>query len=218
MPSFLLQSYGDDFNCNASFAQENRGRGCGFAGRAGGLERGAQMSNLVAGVQRIKVGAAIPFRGVWEQLLGEWGAVLDRYMAQGQDMNAWVRQQGGDLPYWHEKETTDLGFLAAAVWRLGGVALQEYEVTRLSNKGAADLWFKLQGLSCQIEAKGTDSSSVQPDPCTEALNEARSQLVIPPDERADMEKWGQVLICNNRDVSNGDTSRLCVAYSNRRSG
>ena len=134
----------------------------------------------------LKIGEKIPFQEIWHKLMIEWGAVLNDYMRLGQDMNAWVRQRGGDLPYWHAKEETNLGFLAAAVWRLGGVCLQEYEVTRPQNGGAADLWFKVQTLSCQVEAKGTNLASTERDPIEQVLLQARNQLIIPQEEKASM--------------------------------
>ncbi|MDP3722784.1 MAG: hypothetical protein Q8R91_04725 [Candidatus Omnitrophota bacterium] len=101
-------------------------------------------------------------------------------------MCGWVRERGGDLPYWYAKEETNIGFLAAAAWRLGGVALQEFTVTRPEAKGQGDLWIKLGEMGCHIEAKGTDSPSTSRDAVEQALSKAKNQLILPPNEKANM--------------------------------
>lgn len=116
---------------------------------------------------------------------------MNNYTTHSQDMNSWARERGGDLPYWYAKEETNIGFLAAAVWRLGGAALQEFEVTRQDGKGQADLWFNLDGLSCHVEAKGADSPSTSRDAVDRALAEAKSQLEVEDNERAPI----QMVLC-----------------------
>jgi len=76
-----------------------------------------------------EIGANVPEPGTWQRLLFHWCAVLNRYFEwEGED----------DLPHWHN-ERAQIGFLAAAVWRMGGVALEEYctdrEATEVSKKG-----------------------------------------------------------------------------------
>lgn len=51
----------------------------------------------------------------WSQLLDEWIRVVDAY----------AHAVPGDVPYCYS-ERTSVGLLAAAVWRTGGVALQDY--------------------------------------------------------------------------------------------
>ena len=132
----------------------------------------------------LKIGEKVPFSENWSRLLNEWCATMNDYSTQSKNMNGWVRGRGGDLPYWYAKEEANVGFLAAAVWRLGGVTLQEFEVTRPDAKGQGDLWFKLGELECHIETKGTDSPKTAREAVDAALSEARIQLVLPDDEKA----------------------------------
>lgn len=81
-------------------------------------------------------------------LLKEWRKILARYTSQA-DM---------DLPYWHS-ERANVGFLAAAVWKSGGVAIEEYWTEREKKgkkpvKGWVDLWGKMKkGREFSLEAK-----------------------------------------------------------------
>lgn len=62
-----------------------------------------------------------------------------------------------DAAFWYREET-NIGLLAAAAWRLGGIALSEYADQRTCNEGPydgrVDLWLRTQdGASFVIEAK-----------------------------------------------------------------
>jgi hypothetical protein len=60
----------------------------------------------------------------------------------------------GDVPYWYG-ERPQIGLLAAAVWRSGGVALEEYCRKRPGRprKGRCDLFLSIAGIGCECEAK-----------------------------------------------------------------
>jgi hypothetical protein len=67
------------------------------------------------------------------------------------------RKVEGDLP-WYYHERAQIGFLAAAVWRIGGTALEEWRTDKVLNgsarNGRGDLWIQIQGRRCwHIEAK-----------------------------------------------------------------
>ena len=61
-----------------------------------------------------------------------------------------------DAPYWYNERAT-LSTLAAAVWKLGGIALEEYKAKKMTKreewKGRVDLWFQLKRKMYVIEAK-----------------------------------------------------------------
>lgn len=85
-------------------------------------------------------------RRLWEKLLKSWILVMKNYIDNSKD-----------LPYWHD-ERANTGFLAAAVWMLGGVAIEEYWTDRIYHKkksyvGRCDLWAKLGSLTFSAEAK-----------------------------------------------------------------
>lgn len=65
-------------------------------------------------------------------------------------------ETSGDIP-WHYHERAHIGFLAAAVWKSGGVAIEEWRTTKSRNRvpsnGRCDLWAKFGGRSYYIEAK-----------------------------------------------------------------
>ncbi len=71
----------------------------------------------------------------WEILLDEWMTVMLRYF----------RISGKDLPYWYN-ERANVGMLAAAAWRCGYVALEEYADSKRkadneeNYQGRVDLW------------------------------------------------------------------------------
>ena len=79
-------------------------------------------------------------------LLTEWVAVIRHY----------IERVDGDLPFWHA-ERPQVGFLSAAVWRLGGAALEEFGTKKVLDgedySGRNDLWFILDGLKVWVEAK-----------------------------------------------------------------
>ena len=137
-------------------------------------------------VDYIKIGERVKFPDVWGRLLREWCSVMDEYSNRAVSMNEFTKSQGGDLAYWHKKEGSNVGFLAAAVWRVGGVVLQEFQVTRGQRKGHADLWIQLDELNCHMEAKGNNQSTTSRESVDQALALAKDQLNIPDDERADI--------------------------------
>ena len=50
-----------------------------------------------------------------------------------------------DIPYWWD-ENSNTGFLAAAAWKTGAVALEQYSVHRRGgSKGHGDLWVTFSG-------------------------------------------------------------------------
>ena len=112
---------------------------------------------------------------------------MNDYASRSGGMNGWTRDRNGDLPYWHKREMTNIGFLAAAAWRLGGVTIQEFEVTRPQDKkGWGDLWIKLDQLGCHIEAKGANPSSISREAVDDLIAEAETQFILPENEKADI--------------------------------
>ena len=85
-------------------------------------------------------------RSLPRPLLREWSQVCTDYRTR----------VDGDLP-WHYKERAQIGFLAAAAWRLKGAALEEWHTEKLSEgksrKGRGDLWVQVSGGAWHIEAK-----------------------------------------------------------------
>lgn len=99
-----------------------------------------------------EIGVKVPNAETWRSLLFHWRAVLNCYLEWEQD---------DDLPHWHN-ERAQVGFLAAAAWRMGGVALEEYRTDRADNKttdvakktpGRCDLYISVENLHCVIESK-----------------------------------------------------------------
>jgi hypothetical protein len=72
---------------------------------------------------------------------------------------AYANAVPGDLPWWYN-ETASVGFLAAAAWRAGGVAIVEFDNERIDTdsrcfRGRCDLYLKLSGAAYYAEAKQT---------------------------------------------------------------
>jgi hypothetical protein len=79
-------------------------------------------------------------------------------------LNGWVRLQKdyihkvkNDLPWWY-LERPQIGFLAGAVWRAKGIALEEWatkkgEKRHKTKNGRNDLWLQHEGREWYIEAK-----------------------------------------------------------------
>ena len=128
----------------------------------------------------IKVGSKLPHPDVWQKLLIEWCSAMSGYASQSLSMSNYILGREGDVPYWHV-ERSDVGFLAAAIWRLGGVAIQEFAVTRGQGEGDGDLWFKLDELECHIEAKKFDEGVPSIDLVNTLLGKAKSELLVVPD-------------------------------------
>jgi hypothetical protein len=84
-------------------------------------------------------------RHLWSPILHEWSIVLDRYA-----------RLAPDLPQNHG-ERANVGFLAAATWRLAGkknCALVEYgDNPESSTKGLTDLWMKVGRHDACVEVK-----------------------------------------------------------------
>lgn len=85
-----------------------------------------------------------------EELLWEWIATIQKTF----------RVMGtGDAPWWYN-ERTSLALLAGAIWRAGGVALQEHDIERKkpekssgSKHGRCDLYFAVDRRHFIAEAK-----------------------------------------------------------------
>lgn len=95
--------------------------------------------------------------GHWEGIIEEWILAIERFS----------RLSEGDVPYWYN-ERANVGVLSAAVWRAGGIALEEFqheknmdvvtaEDDRLGSKtnwtGRCDLWVSFGKKSERVEAK-----------------------------------------------------------------
>ena len=98
--------------------------------------------------QREVLAAPLPFL---EDLLWEWVTIQERFL----------RLSNGTDALWWYNERTSLGALAGAVWRAGGVVLEEYSTEKLqrSRKGTSratgrgDMDFALGGHKFVVEAK-----------------------------------------------------------------
>lgn len=175
------------------------------------------------------VGKAVPERETWASLLDHWHSALNQYM----DL-----MEGDDLPQWYN-ERSHVGFLAAAVWKMGGVALEEYSTFRQQNNtsaaadstpGRCDLYFNLENLDCVVESKVEWCSNYSTEDAQRVrtkLEEAGLQLLtLPKEERAEH----GVVLCwalpwiksgSGDEASNmtafanqfeGDLSIVCVYY------
>lgn len=94
--------------------------------------------------------------GHWDALLEEWILSIERF----------CRITGGDVPYWYN-ERANVGVLAAAAWRCGRIALEEFQYEKIdvsSNEetdetiqkkwnGRCDLWISNERSAEIIEAK-----------------------------------------------------------------
>lgn len=88
----------------------------------------------------------------WKGLLQNWIKLMDEY-----------RVTADDLPYWHG-ENANTGFLAAAAWKSGGVAIEQFYTERNNGKsrGHSDLriCFNKQK-DFLIEAKRDETSKIE---------------------------------------------------------
>jgi len=66
------------------------------------------------------------------------------------------RNVKNDAPYWYN-ERANVSFLAGAIWRCGGMCLEEYASDKTWEKekypGRTDIWFYLDGKEYIAEAK-----------------------------------------------------------------
>lgn len=88
---------------------------------------------------------------------GHSGKLLPDVWQKWQEVtSAYSDRHGNDDAFWWYRERTWIGFLAAAVWRLGGVALEEYACKKSGGKlgkGRVDLYFNLEHEGFIAEAK-----------------------------------------------------------------
>lgn len=122
----------------------------------------------------------------WKYLLSHWCAVLNGYFVR---MKREKEDDYYDLPHWHN-ERAQVGFLAAAVWRMGGVALEEYRTSRTLDEGSeatiddttpgrCDLYFNVDSLDYVVEAKlywMTSDSASNKNAVIGKIKEAHKQL------------------------------------------
>jgi len=167
----------------------------------------------------VHIGDRFPHRKTWKKLLNKWKSMMDEYVSRSRGMNAWASKRGGDLPYWHKIEVTNLGMLSAAVWCLKGVAVCEFSMTRgrgKTGRGHGDMWFSLNGLSCYIEAKGTDPSTDPAKRIKNCLGEARKDMKDLQNSKDEKTKTGVALcfvvpsVAKNKNPP--DLSKLIAPY------
>jgi len=109
-----------------------------------------------------------PRSGILKKVLTNWFEVTTDYASEW----SWK-----DVHWWYG-ERTAIGFLAAAVWKSGGVALEEYRTKKKSKTtpGRCDLHFRLaRNASYIVEAKKltvwiTDKSEKSMNKIREALD------------------------------------------------
>lgn len=87
---------------------------------------------------------------VWPELIKRWRKQHRAYV------------EAADEAGWGYRERPNVGFLAGAVWAMGGVAIEEYEDRkkdpddkRFHYSGRGDLWMKLGKKGFKLEAKHT---------------------------------------------------------------
>jgi hypothetical protein len=101
---------------------------------------------------------------------------------------AYAQAVPGDLPWWYN-ETAAVGFLAAATWRAGGVAIVDFDNKRQSTerkraiRGRCDLYLKHRESAFYAEAKqvfhwldDTPDHSYASDDIRRRLDEAAAQV------------------------------------------
>jgi hypothetical protein len=93
---------------------------------------------------------------------------------------AYANAVPGDLPWWYN-ETAAVGFLAAAAWRTGGVAIVEFDNERTDTdshcfRGRCDLYVKRDGAACYAEAKQTFHRLNDSGSYTDAVADVRALL------------------------------------------
>lgn len=105
---------------------------------------------------------------VFEKLRPHWFQVMRKYA----ETWGWEKREA----HWGYRERTHIGFLAAAVWKAGGVALEEYSTDKFreTNKGSqkgngrCDLFFRIKKQGYTLEAKhawstlGSEKRSLKP--------------------------------------------------------
>lgn len=134
------------------------------------------------------IGKGVPESDTWASVLDHWQGCMNQYL---DDM------EGDDLPQWYN-ERTHVGFLAAAVWKMDGVALEEYSTSRQqrntsgpadSTPGRCDLYLNVKNLDCVVESKVEWFSNYSNDDAQRVrtkLKEAELQLsTLPKNERAE---------------------------------
>jgi len=99
----------------------------------------------------------------WSSLLEEWLLLIDRYCR---------RMKNKDLPFFYT-EKANTGILAAAAWRAGWIALQEFPEKKLNGRGFADLWLfpENKDKGEYIEAKIHWTSDNIENNLTDAIND-----------------------------------------------
>jgi hypothetical protein len=90
---------------------------------------------------------------VLKPILIQWTHNINDYCKQYYNK---LKPQEKDAPYWYNERAT-LSTFAGAVWKLGGIALEEYrakkKVKREKWEGRVDLWFQFKRKMYVIEAK-----------------------------------------------------------------
>lgn len=86
----------------------------------------------------------------WADARGDGRLILEHLQQWNRSLNDFTRASAAlgpdkaDLPYWYN-ERVDVGFLASAIWRSGGVVLEEYSTRRVEGRktfpGRADIWW-----------------------------------------------------------------------------
>ena len=124
---------------------------------------------------------------------GHFGKLLpDLWQKWHEVTSAYSDKHGNDDVFWWYRERTWVGFLAAAVWRLGGVALEEYACKKSGGKlgrGRVDLYFNLEKEGFIAEAKHVWMGKNQrkgslAEFCKKGLNRSEKDVGrIPGDER-----------------------------------
>ncbi len=139
---------------------------------------------------RTNIGNSIPGRVAWEGIISTWCAVLDEYVIHH---NIGKDQRVSDLPYWWN-EWANAGFLAGAIWRIGGSVICERsfrkdEAQKYPQRSDLRLTVQTDGLQldCNLETKFAwiESEKGACDKVNNCLTEAMEQLRAPkPIDRA----------------------------------
>jgi hypothetical protein len=104
-----------------------------------------------------------------EPLLHEWTRCVSRYCAVSEN----------DAPYWYN-ERASLSTLAAAAWKAGGVAVEEYATFKGKKKAGppdrVDLWFRYRRRRFVVEAKIAWVNLGEGRPIANAVESVRRRL------------------------------------------
>jgi hypothetical protein len=122
----------------------------------------------------------------WSILLEEWLLMIQRYCRL---------MEGWDSPYYHS-ESANRGVLAAAAWRAGWLALEEFPIKKrhITREGKGDLWFYQVQMAREeyIEIKQKWNIKKANDALSEAIQDVKNLII----KYEDHVRIGLTFICH----------------------